>query len=47
MKKIHVVYHDAGGGHSNAAVALQTIAVQQKRDWAVKLVQFEDLIDRH
>jgi hypothetical protein len=46
MKKIHVVYHDAGGGHRNAAVALQTIALQQKRDWEVNLVQFQDLTDR-
>ncbi len=46
MKKIHVVYHDAGGGHRNAAVALQTMALQQKRDWDVNLVQFQDLTDR-
>jgi hypothetical protein len=46
MKKIHVVYHDAGGGHRNAAVALQTMALEQKRDWDVNLVQFQDLTDR-
>jgi UDP-N-acetylglucosamine:LPS N-acetylglucosamine transferase len=46
MKKIHVVFHDAGGGHRNAAVALQTIAAQQGRDWQVELVQFQDLTDR-
>jgi hypothetical protein len=46
MKKIHVVYHDAGGGHRNAAVALQTIVVQQKWNWEVNLVQFQDLTDR-
>jgi len=23
MKKIHVLFHDAGGGHRNAAMALQ------------------------
>jgi len=46
MKKIHVVYHDAGGGHRNAAIALQTIAAQQGRDWEVNLVQFQDLTDR-
>jgi UDP-N-acetylglucosamine:LPS N-acetylglucosamine transferase len=46
MKKIHVVFHDGGGGHRNAAVALQTIAVQQGRDWHVELVQFQDLTDR-
>jgi hypothetical protein len=46
MKKIHVVFHDAGGGHRNAAIALQTIAAQQGRDWEVDLVQFQDLTDR-
>jgi UDP-N-acetylglucosamine:LPS N-acetylglucosamine transferase len=46
MKKIHVVFHDGGGGHRNAAVALQTIAAQQGRDWHVELVQFQDLTDR-
>jgi len=46
MKKIHVVFHDAGGGHRNAAVALQTVILQQQRDWQVKLVQFQDLTDQ-
>ncbi len=46
MKKILVVFHDAGGGHRNAAIALQTIAAQQSRDWQVELVQFQDLTDR-
>jgi len=46
MKKIHVVYHDAGGGHRNAAVALQTVVAQQGRGWEVNLVQFQDLTDR-
>jgi 1,2-diacylglycerol 3-beta-galactosyltransferase len=46
MRKIHVVFHDGGGGHRNAAIALQTIATQQGRDWQVELVQFQDLTDR-
>jgi len=46
MKKIHIVFHDAGGGHRNAAVALQTIAAQQKRDWQIELVHFQELTDR-
>lgn len=46
MKKIHVVFHDGGGGHRNAAVALQTVITQQQRDWQVELVQFQDLTDR-
>ena len=46
VKKIHVVFHDGGGGHRNAAVALQTVITQQQRDWQVELVQFQDLTDR-
>jgi hypothetical protein len=46
MKRIHVLFHDAGGGHRNAAVALQTIVAQQKRDWDVNLVQFQDLTNK-
>jgi hypothetical protein len=46
MKKIHVVFHDGGGGHRNAAVALQTMAVQQQRPWQVELIQFQELTDQ-
>src|SRR5882762_1548621 len=46
MKKVHVVFHDGGGGHRNAAVALQTIVSEQKRDWQVELIQFQDVTDR-
>src|SRR5260370_8146539 len=46
MKKVLIVYHDAGGGHRNAAVALQTVIARQSRDWEVGLVQFQELTDR-
>lgn len=46
VRKIHVVFHDGGGGHRNAAVALQTIIEQQHRDWQLELIQFQDLTDR-
>jgi Glycosyltransferase family 28 C-terminal domain len=45
MKKIQILFHDAGGGHRNAAVALQTVISQQGRPWQVELVQFQDLTD--
>jgi Glycosyltransferase family 28 C-terminal domain len=45
MKKIQILFHDAGGGHRNAADALQTVIVQQQRPWQVDLVQFQDLTD--
>ncbi|HEY1472262.1 MAG TPA: glycosyltransferase [Candidatus Acidoferrum sp.] len=46
MKEIHLLFHDAGGGHRNAAVALQTVIAQQNRPWSVELVQFQQLTDR-
>jgi UDP-N-acetylglucosamine:LPS N-acetylglucosamine transferase len=46
VKKIHILFHDAGGGHRNAAVALQTILAQQQRPWQVELVQFQELTDK-
>jgi Glycosyltransferase family 28 C-terminal domain len=45
MKKIQILFHDAGGGHRNAAVALQTVVAQQHRPWQVDLVQFQELTD--
>jgi UDP-N-acetylglucosamine:LPS N-acetylglucosamine transferase len=46
MKKVHILFHDAGGGHRNAAVALQTVLAQQHRAWQVELVQFQELTDK-
>ena len=46
MKKIQILFHDAGGGHRNAAVALQTVIAQQNRPWQVELTQFQELTDR-
>jgi hypothetical protein len=46
MKKIHVLFHDAGGGHRNAALALQTVVRLQQRDWELNLLQFQDLTNR-
>lgn len=45
MKKIQILFHDAGGGHRNAAVALQTVIRAQNRSWDVELVQFQELTD--
>jgi len=46
MKKVHILFHDAGGGHRNAAVALQTVLAQQQRPWQVELAQFQELTDK-
>jgi Glycosyltransferase family 28 C-terminal domain len=45
MKKVHILFHDAGGGHRNAAVALKAVIEQQNRAWQVELVQFQELTD--
>jgi Glycosyltransferase family 28 C-terminal domain len=45
MKRIQILFHDAGGGHRNAAIALQAVISQQNRPWQVDLVQFQDLTD--
>src|SRR5947209_7116048 len=45
-RKIHVLFHDAGGGHRNAAVALKAVCEQQFRPWEINPVQFQDLTDR-
>jgi hypothetical protein len=44
-KKVHVLFHDAGGGHRNAALALQAICQEQFRPWEISLVQFQELTD--
>jgi UDP-N-acetylglucosamine:LPS N-acetylglucosamine transferase len=46
MKKVHILFHDAGGGHRNAAMALQAVLSRQQRPWQVELVQFQELTDR-
>jgi hypothetical protein len=45
VKRIHVLFHDAGGGHRNAAVALKAVCEQQNRPWDIHLVQFQELTD--
>jgi 1,2-diacylglycerol 3-beta-galactosyltransferase len=40
------MFHDAGGGHRNAAFSLKSIIEQQNRLWQVELVQFQELTDR-
>jgi Glycosyltransferase family 28 C-terminal domain len=44
-RRIHILFHDAGGGHRNAAVALKAVCEQQFRPWEINLVQFQDLTD--
>ncbi|MBZ5702620.1 MAG: galactosyldiacylglycerol synthase [Acidobacteriia bacterium] len=45
MKTIQIVFHDAGGGHRNAALALQKIIAEQQRPWNVQLVHMQEILD--
>jgi hypothetical protein len=43
--RVHLLFHDAGGGHRNAALALKTVCQRQQRPWDLNLVQFQELTD--
>jgi 1,2-diacylglycerol 3-beta-galactosyltransferase len=45
MRRIEVVYFNAGGGHRAAARALADICAAQGRPWDLRLVNLFDLID--
>jgi 1,2-diacylglycerol 3-beta-galactosyltransferase len=45
VKKVDFLYFDAGGGHRSAATALKTIVDQQGRDWDVRLVNVQEVLD--
>ena len=45
MKKVHLVYFDAGGGHRAAANALQQVIATGLRPWDVRMVNLQELLD--
>ena len=45
MPRLRIVFFDAGGGHRNAANALQAVIAQQRRRWEVELLNLQDLLD--
>jgi len=45
MKRIALVYFDAGGGHRNAAIALQQVLQQSQLPWDVHLVNLQEILD--
>ena len=45
MKRIDLVYFDAGGGHHAAATALKLAAEEQMRPWDARLVNLQELLD--
>lgn len=45
MKRVDLVFFDAGGGHRSAATALRTVIQQQQRPWEVRLVNLQDILE--
>jgi UDP-N-acetylglucosamine:LPS N-acetylglucosamine transferase len=45
MKKVALVYFNAGGGHRAAAQALQAVIAEQRRPWEVHLVNLFEVLD--
>jgi len=46
MKRVAIVFHDAGGGHRNAADALAAVIERQGRPWKVILINLQDQLDK-
>lgn len=44
MRKLRIVFHDAGGGHRNAAEALKS-SLEAERAWEVQLLNIQELLD--
>jgi 1,2-diacylglycerol 3-beta-galactosyltransferase len=45
MKRVHLIFFDAGGGHRSAANALSQVIQEQGRDWRIELVNLQELLD--
>lgn len=45
MKRIALVYFDAGGGHRNATMALQAAIQPSNLPWEVQLVNLQEILD--
>src|SRR5258706_9440518 len=45
MKKIDLLYFDAGGGHRSAANALKEVIERQNRPWRISLVNLQETLD--
>jgi glycosyl transferase family 28 len=44
MRKVTVVFHEAGGGHRNAAEALKTVFEEHDHPWEVTLLNLQELL---
>src|SRR5579872_3951070 len=45
MKRIGLVFFDAGGGHRAAANALRQVIEAEQRPWEVRLINLQELLD--
>jgi Glycosyltransferase family 28 C-terminal domain len=45
MHNLTIVFHDAGGGHRNAASALKTVLEQQYHPWNVRLLNLQEMLE--
>jgi hypothetical protein len=45
VKKLDFVFFEAGGGHKAAANALKSVIELQQRDWQVRLVNLQEILD--
>ena len=45
MKRIDLIYFEAGGGHRAAANALKSVITEQGRPWEVNLVNLQEILD--
>jgi hypothetical protein len=45
MRKLTIVFFDAGGGHRNAAEALKSTLESQRHPWNVTLLNLQELLD--
>lgn len=45
MRKLTIVFHQAGGGHRNAAEAVRSTLTGQENPWDVNLLDIQELLD--
>ncbi len=45
VTNIDFIFFDAGGGHRSAATALKSVIDQQNRDWNVRMVNLQEILD--
>ncbi|HTR65830.1 MAG TPA: glycosyltransferase [Terriglobales bacterium] len=45
MRRMTIVFFDAGGGHRNAAEALKNTLEEQPQSWTVQLLNLQELLD--